>query len=182
MRILACPMASLIFLVGCANGPAPEKGDERTEKVLRRESAEWDILFNARAGAQLSALYADDAYTLPPNGAKIYGKPALRKDFETLFETFNARHVTQIDEYVLGGDRAVELAHYTLTLQPRAGGETVVESGRRVICWQRNKMRWEIAWELWNTQGAPEQKNAPANPGAGDDSTRRLDSGLKAGK
>jgi ketosteroid isomerase-like protein len=129
--------------------------------MLRRSSAEWDILFNARAGPQLAMLYAEDAYTMPPNGEKISGRAALRNDFDALFEAFDARHETQVDEYVIGGDRAVELAHYTLTLEPRAGGNTVVEKGRRVICWRRKGPRWEIAWEMWNTQGPPQESGEP---------------------
>ena len=125
--------------------------------MLRRTSAEWDILFNARAGPQLAMLYAEDAYTMPPNSERISGRPALRKDFDALFEAFNARHETQVDEYIIDGQRAVELAHYTLTLEPRAGGDAVVEKGRRIICWRLTKARWEIAWEMWNTQGPPQK-------------------------
>lgn len=150
-------MAGLLCVTGCASQNVQDNRDEDLRVTLRRATGEWDILFNARAGARLAMLYAEDGFTMPPGGATITGRAALRKDFEALFEVYNARHETRVDEYLFEGDRAIELAHYTLTLPPREGGDPVVETGRRVMCRRQTKTGWEIVWEIWNTEGAPQK-------------------------
>lgn len=150
-------VAALFCMTGCANQHVRDGPDDNLRVKLRRASGEWDVLFNSRAGGRLAMLYAEDGYTMPPGGATISGRAALRKDFEALFEVYNARHETRVDEYLIEGDRAIELAHYTLTLQPREGGDSVVETGRRVMCRRQTKNGWEIVWEIWNTEGAPQK-------------------------
>ncbi len=150
-------IAGSLLVTGCANPNVRDSRNDNLQATLRRASGEWDVLFNARAGGRLAMLYAEDGYTMPPGGATINGRAALRKDFEALFEVYNARHETRVDEYLIEGDRAIELAHYTLTLQPREGGDPVVESGRRVMCRRQTKNGWEIVWEIWNTEGAPQK-------------------------
>jgi ketosteroid isomerase-like protein len=150
-------LAGIFCISGCANEGYQSSEDAGLEQSLRRASAEWDVLFNARAGARLAMLYAQDGYTMPPGGATLTGRAALRKDFESLFDVYNARHETNIDEYIIEGNRAIELAHYTLTLQPRTEGEQVVETGRRVMCRRQTATGWEILWEIWNTDGTPQK-------------------------
>lgn len=150
-------LAHSFLLPGCATAPAHQSAAANQEDSLRRTSAAWDAMFNARAVAQLAALYAEDAVSMPPAAPSITGRAAIRRDFEALFAANNVRHETRIDQFIIDGDRAIELAHYTLTTQPRPDGDTVVETGRHVVCRRKTPLQWEIIWEIWNTDG-PAQK------------------------
>jgi len=146
---------AILCVTGCGNHRVPSVNDEGVEEGLRHASADWDVLFNNGLAARLVTLYAADGYTMPPNLATIKGRPALIKDFDELFTAYIVHQETRVDEFLINDDRAIELSHYTLTLQRRPDGEVVTETGRRVVCRRKNATRWEIIWELWNTDGPP---------------------------
>jgi uncharacterized protein (TIGR02246 family) len=148
-------LAVLVVNVGLSISCSPHAGGRSaagpTAEELKTAGAEWDRLFDAGDAPGLAALYADDVISMPFNAATIHGRPALQADFEKFFSQNTARHETIVEEILATDDWGIERARYVLTYSPLAGGGEVKETGRHVVCRKKRDGRWQIAWELWNT-------------------------------
>jgi ketosteroid isomerase-like protein len=127
-------------------------GNAPDPAAASRAAAEWDELFNAHRTSDLANLYATDADSMPYNTPTVHGRAAIR----AMFESFNhdnddARHETTVDELVLTPDRSIERGHYRMTYTPKASHQAVVETGRHVMERRWIDGRWQIVWEVFNT-------------------------------
>jgi ketosteroid isomerase-like protein len=134
-----------------------EKDTAADQEYLKNAGAEWDSLFNSGDVISLAALYAENVISMPFAAPTIYGRQALQADFENFLANNTAEHKTDIDEILTGDDWAVERAHYLLTYTSKTSGNVVIESGRHVVCRKKIDGRWQIAWEIWNTDKPPQQ-------------------------
>ena len=123
------------------------------EAQMRAASAAWDEAFNAGDLERLTALYAEDAVDMPPGFPALEGIEAISGDLQYIFETFEARHQTSIVDLKIDGDLALERANYSMTMIPKAGGETVTEVGKHIVVRQKIGNEWKVLWEIWNTDG-----------------------------
>lgn len=121
------------------------------EQYLKEAGKEWDGLFNSGQIEALAALYSEDVISMPSNAPAIKGSKALKADFAKFFAENTARHETYIDEILRTDEFAIERARYVLTYRPKGGEAEVVETGRHVVCRKKRDGKWQIAWEIWNT-------------------------------
>jgi ketosteroid isomerase-like protein len=159
---LASVLLVASVIVACGPG-SPPAGSPAVADQLRQAAREWDRLFNGRRPADLAMLYAEDALSMPFNRPDIRGRQALLTDFESFFaEHDEARHETVIEEILTGDDWGIERARYTLTFTPKTDGRPVTETGRHVMYRRMVDGRWQIVWEIFNT----DQPDAPTPPPA----------------
>lgn len=131
--------------------PREDKGTASDQEYLNTASAEWDSLFNAGDYRRLAVLYAENVISMPFNAPTIYGRQALRADFENFLTNNTAEHKTDTDEILTGDNWAIERAHYLLTYTSKMTGNVTIETGRHVVCRKKINGRWQIAWEIRNT-------------------------------
>jgi len=148
MRARLLVLVFVAALGGCraAGGPPPDQA------AASRAAAEWDELFNAHRIGDLTLLYASDADSMPHRTPTVHGRAAI----QAMFESFNrendgARHETTVDELVVTPDRAIERAHYRMSYTPKATHQPVAETGRHVMERRWIEGRWQIVWEIFNT-------------------------------
>ena len=153
LRLLLTVAGSLI-VVACQSSlqqRGSDFGRTPVQKEIREAGREWDGLFNSGDSTKLSALYAENAISMPPNSPTVSGRKALEAEFASFFAANVARHETMVDQILEQGDLAIEVARYRLTFKPRAGGPEVVETGRHVEIRQRFDGQWRIVLEIWNS-------------------------------
>jgi ketosteroid isomerase-like protein len=152
-RTFIMALVSVVVLAlgfSCSPGPGTQTTVDTAD--VEQEAAEWDRSFNAGELTILAALYAEDAVSMPFNAPTVRGRRALQAEFERLFrENDNVRHETFVDEVLATPEWAIERARYTLAYTPKAGGTPVVETGRHVMCRKWVDGRWQIVWEIFNT-------------------------------
>ena len=151
-------LSLLFFSVSCGNGrnsSTPEDNSAADNEYLRNAGQEWDRLFNARDTSGLAALYADDAISMPYNAPTVRGRMAIQTEFNNFLAQNTARHETSVEEVLVKGDWAIERARYTMTYTSHATDAQVIETGRHVMGRQKVKGRWQIAWEIWNSDQPP---------------------------
>lgn len=142
--------------VAAPQAAAPDPTAPIDQDLLRRAGAEWDRLFNAGDTAGLAAQYAEDALSMPYNAPTVRGRKAIQAELDKFLADNTAKHETSIDEVLTSGDGwAIERARYTMTITPKAGGAKIVETGRHVMCRKKVADKWQIAWEIWNTDQPP---------------------------
>lgn len=160
---LGCLMLGLAACAGRPEtetaGPAGERAAaaSEAEQQVRAVSAAWDSAHNAQDLPLLMALYDSAAVSMPYGRPALEGRPAIQADFQSFFQTFDARHHTTIVDLEVAGDWAIERGRYELTVQPRGGVEPTQETGKHIVIRRRVGDAWKVVWEIWNT-------DAPAGP------------------
>jgi ketosteroid isomerase-like protein len=77
------------------------------------------------------ALYAPDAVLYPPDAKVAIGTDAIRQNYAGLLNNFTIQDVTFTDTWHEDkGDTSLEWGFFSLTLVPKAGGDTVHFEGR----------------------------------------------------
>jgi ketosteroid isomerase-like protein len=152
---VALILLALLFANACrseqvANTPKEKPADDG--EYLKNAGVEWDRLFNDRDTAKLTALYAEDAVSMPYNYQTVKGKAAIRNELEKFLASNEyARHETFPEEILTGGDFSIERSRYIMTYTPMNTTNRIVETGRHAICRKKIDGKWLITWEIWNS-------------------------------
>lgn len=126
-----------------------------TEDVaqIRGLTAEWVRASLARDWDALTALLTDDVAFLPPDGAVVAGKPAVRQ----FLEAFPV--ITAFTANVIAAEGQPELAwargSFTMTIEP-APGQRVSGVGKWAATYRkRADGSWRCASDTWNFDAPP---------------------------
>ncbi len=157
-------LVSVVFSMSCRSQEGVHAGVEPNAEDLKAAGAQWDRLFNSRDTSGLAALYAEDVISMPFNAPTIHGRQSLQADFEKFFAQNTARHETLVEEILTTEDWGIERARYVLTYSPLSAGGEVRETGRHVVCRKKTNGKWQIAWELWNTDTPPPKAGRLTRP------------------
>lgn len=149
----------LVTLVLAVPVAAQDGGDEEAaEDAIGEAVVAWDEAFSAGDLDQLLSFYANDIVAVPPGLPVREGKDAFRADFEPIFAANDTTHETDVIDIRIAGDTALELSRWTMTLDPVEGGDTIVQTGRRILVRERIDGEWKIVWAIWNTvENFPEE-------------------------
>ena len=110
-------------------------------------SDKWAAAFNNGDAAAVAAMYAEDAYVLPPGAAN--GQRAQR-DRGLLGQSDAAgrrRQARTVDVQRLGRRSAREIG--TVTLETKAQPPQQI-AGKYVVVWRRIGGQWLLATDIWN--------------------------------
>jgi uncharacterized protein (TIGR02246 family) len=100
--------------------------------------------------------YADDVVMLPPGEPEVNGKDAARSWVTALWEQYEVNLVYTSAEVSVSGDWASERYYGTVTLTPKAGGDSVEEQVRGIHVYRRGEDgSWRIVHDVWNYYQPP---------------------------
>jgi ketosteroid isomerase-like protein len=149
---------TVLAAVACSGAPGAEGVDRATLRA-GVDSAANRLLTALRSNASdsLMVLMAQDVVLMPPNEAVLNGKTAVRAWYDQFLTQLRTTELTITDrEVLIGGEGATELAAFSWTLAPVAGGPGVTDRGSYVQVWHREPDgRWLFARELWNSTSPP---------------------------
>jgi uncharacterized protein (TIGR02246 family) len=143
--------AALFFLAACAP-PAPRPDPAADEQAIRRLVEQWNEALRSANDSAIGELYADDAVAMPPNMARLTGRPAIRQFFASIWPLKAQLQLATVSVHV-GGDWAVEEGNWTWTM-PAAGGEQK-DNGKYLVSWHRVGNDWKVAQDIWNSDNPP---------------------------
>lgn len=103
------------------------------------------------------SLYTDDTIKLAPDGPAAFGKEELRAMMQPLFDNFIFEEMDIFDvEIRLAGDYAFTRCNFTVTMTPKAGGESLYMDAKDLCIYQRQADgSWKIYWDCWNSNVPP---------------------------
>jgi uncharacterized protein (TIGR02246 family) len=97
MRLNRLILALSAVVLMLAGAPHAAVADEFEEQVKSAYSA-WDAAFNKKDADAVAALYADDAYLLPPTHKVIEGQKGVAEFFSGLFKNGVTGHKLEMIE------------------------------------------------------------------------------------
>jgi uncharacterized protein (TIGR02246 family) len=156
------PVVAFLVLSACA-APTPEPAPPVdvaaiTDAITARER-EWSAAYLTADGAAVSALYTEDAASIPTTGDWHRGRAAIAADLKPQFDsvTYTTREDVTEEVIPVGPDHAFEVGHYTATGTYKVGGKPRTVSGRYVVLWRKDA---DGVWRIHRDMGS----EAPAKP------------------
>lgn len=95
--------------------------------------------------------YADDAISQPPGYRTDVGKDAIRASYQAYFDAYEMKRDFKLAGIKIEGNSATRFGEWTQVSTPKAGGETVTETGRCIVGFEKINGEWKVTWEIWNT-------------------------------
>jgi uncharacterized protein (TIGR02246 family) len=136
------PLALLFVL--CLAAPATAQSVAQIERL----NSAWTAAFNKGDTAAVAAMYAADAYVLPPGSAMIKGRAAIEAFWRQAATQFGDAKLVTLDVLRLGPRAAREIGTVTLETKAQPPQQVV---GKYAVVWRRIGGRWLLATDIWNT-------------------------------
>jgi uncharacterized protein (TIGR02246 family) len=115
------------------------------ERAIREVHTAWIDAASAGDLARLLSLMADDVVLLNP-GRAPFGRDGFPAVFSTAHQQSRIRCTSELTEVVVFGEGAYTLCRDTVSVTPRAGGETTELAGHRITIYRKQPDgRWLLA-------------------------------------
>ncbi|KPK62596.1 MAG: hypothetical protein AMS21_07390 [Gemmatimonas sp. SG8_38_2] len=115
----------------------------------------WLEAANANDEETMMGLVADDLEMIPPGAQPVAG-PDAHRALRGYFEQFTVAVESSTIELAVGGDWALRRYSYEITLTPKTGGETIVDTGHGIHVFKRQTDgSWKLAKDIWTTVPKP---------------------------
>lgn len=147
LAVLALALAGAACQPAAQQTTTSEADMEAVAAVIEREVA----ALNAGSVTAFRAVYTDDALVMPPNEPAVRGEQV--DEWQRAFlGMFSLQLSYSNEEIELAGDWAFHLYALEVTLTPKAGGESMVETGKGIHILERQPDgSWLIAVDTWNS-------------------------------
>lgn len=139
----ACCVAALCVMV-LAAGPALAQ----TRATFQTLSDQWAAAFNKGDIATVAAMYAEDAYVLPPGADMVKGRSAIEAFWKQTAQQVGDAKLVTVDVQRLGPRAVREIG--TVTLQTKAQPPQQIV-GKYVVVWHRIGRHWLLSTDIWNS-------------------------------
>ena len=118
---------------------------ESDEHAVREVHKTWIDAVNAGDLARLLTFMADDVLFVNP-GQEPFGRDGFPTRFSAAHQQFRIRCISELEEVVVLGEVAHTLSRDSLSLTPRAGGQTTELAGHRITIYRKQPDgRWLLA-------------------------------------
>jgi uncharacterized protein (TIGR02246 family) len=112
----------------------------------------FEAAYNAGDAAGVTALYTDDAVSMPDHHAAVQGKAALQQYFQEVFAQYTTKLSLLSPDLEINGDVAHETGIYTMIMTPKAGGNAMTQSGKYLVVLKRQPDGlWRLHHDIDNT-------------------------------
>jgi len=101
---------------------------------------------NSNETARFLLTVTDDIVFMPPNAEPIVGKSAVGEWVDGYFEAISTVWTKTTTELIVQGDMAYEWYRFRAVDTPRAGGESIVDTGNGVNIYRLDS---DGTWRVW---------------------------------
>ncbi len=151
-------LLSLLLIAGCTPTEPVEEASttEADVEAINQLPATFAAALNAGDLDGIMAGFTDDAVRMPPNAPAIIGKESIRSLMQTNLEQNTYQLDNPPEEVQVSGDLAFARGTYTVTVTPKAGGESIQREGKYLVVFQKQPDgSWKAARDIWNSDNPP---------------------------
>ena len=131
-------------------------------KAIDAANAKWMAAMKNHDAKAVAAVYSEDAVLLTNQGPELKGREAIGNMLGgNEMAAVKEIKLETVELHVMG-DTAIEVGHWSLTLQP-PGGQAIenADHGKALVVWKKQGGQWRMWRDIWNSSVAPQ---APATP------------------
>ena len=164
---LALLFASALALAACTQAPPPPAAPvENAPADVAAVNAVRTGFMTAYAAGDAEAvgkLYTVDAVSEPNNQPALKGREAIVQSQKAMFEQVTLKAEMVSEEIRTIGNVGLDRGHYTVSVTPKAGGETTTVEGRYLVVLVKEADGvWRVARDMDNAAAPPPAAPAPA--------------------
>ena len=115
--------------------------------TLQKLNDKFTAAFNKGDAAAVAAMYAEDAYVLPPGGEMVKGRSAIEAFWKQAAQQVGDAKLVTVDVLPLGRRGAREIGTVTLETKGQPPQQLV---GKYAVVWRQIRGRWLVATDIWN--------------------------------
>jgi uncharacterized protein (TIGR02246 family) len=139
-------MWRIVMIMGLLSLGSPAVAQNKA--TIEKLNEVWTATFNKGDAAAVAALYAEDAYVLPPGSTMVKGRAAIEAFWGQAAQQMTDAKLTTLDVLPLGRSAAREIGTVTLKTKSQPPQEVV---GKYVVVWRKIGHDWKLATDIWNT-------------------------------
>jgi uncharacterized protein (TIGR02246 family) len=140
-------MLRIVVLGGCL-AIAAATAFAQDKATIQKLNDAWTAAFNKGDATGVAAMYAEDAYVLPPGSDILKGRAAIEGFWRQASQQLGDAKLTTLDVMPLGPDAAREIGTVTLKTKAQPPQEVV---GKYAVVWRKIGGEWKLATDIWNT-------------------------------
>ena len=152
------PLLVALVLVGCTNPfKQPETAAQAKDiAAIGQLADDWRAGWIDGDAEFLLSLYADKPVLMPQGKPAVFGKENIRPLYETVLQEVDVTSQTRLMDVEVSGDWGYFWCTYTLTVTPKAGGESFDVPGKSLFIVERqHDGAWKIARLIDNSDDTP---------------------------
>jgi uncharacterized protein (TIGR02246 family) len=138
----------IAMLAGCLALLVGGSALAQSKAMIQRLNDRWAAAFDKGDAATIAAMYAQDAYVLPPGSEMVKGRSAIEAFWRQAAQQFGDAKLVTVDVLPLGPLAACEIGTVTLETKAQAPQQIV---GKYAVVWRKIGSRWLLATDIWNT-------------------------------
>ena len=119
----------------------------QSKATIQKLNDEWTAAFDKGDAAAVAAMYAKDAYVLPPGGDMAKGRAAIEAFWKAAMQQVGQPKLVTLDVLPLGPRAAREIGTVTLETKAQPPQQAV---GKYVVVWRKIGGKWLLAADIWN--------------------------------
>jgi uncharacterized protein (TIGR02246 family) len=149
MRLIVSALA-FVGVATLSAAAAPASAHTVALNPLAGPSISWAFEWERKDLEGVLALYTDDAVFMDATGARITGKPALRKFFATVLQQYTAHPTMHSVAAYSAGDLGYEWGDYSEVVVPVAKPDAAIKAqGTYLVILRKVGGHWLIANQMW---------------------------------
>jgi uncharacterized protein (TIGR02246 family) len=137
-----------IMLFGVCLSLATSAALAQDKATIEKLNNAWTAAFNKGDAQAVAAMYAEDAYVLPPGSDIVKGRAAIEAFWRQAAQQMGDAKLTTLDVLPLGRNAAREIGTVTLKTKSQPPQEVV---GKYAVVWRKIGGQWKLATDIWNT-------------------------------
>jgi uncharacterized protein (TIGR02246 family) len=126
-------------------------------RAIEQRNAEFAAGVARGDAAALAGMYTSDAMVLPPNGEVTRGHAAIEVFWRQALASGVRRMTLTTLEAEAHGDTAYEVGTYAMS----GDADREIDRGKYVVVWRRDRGRWQLHRDIWNTSVPPPGREHP---------------------
>jgi uncharacterized protein (TIGR02246 family) len=115
--------------------------------TIQKLNDKFTAALNKGDAAAVAAMYAEDAYVLPPGGEMVKGRSAIEAFWKQTAQQAGDAKLVTVDVLPLGRRAAREIGTVTLQTKGQPPQQLV---GKYAVVWRQIRGRWLVATDIWN--------------------------------
>ncbi|MDQ6651516.1 MAG: nuclear transport factor 2 family protein [Acidobacteriota bacterium] len=145
-KLVPALVAALTLLIVASNASA-QQSQARLRDAIVQANQKFMAAFARGDGVALASLYSQSAQVLQPNGNIVSGTHGIQAFWQGAIDSGLKQVKLETVEVEGMGSMAAEVGTYTM----RRGSGEVVDSGKYIVLWKREKGKWRLHRDIWNS-------------------------------
>jgi uncharacterized protein (TIGR02246 family) len=137
-----------VMLFGVCLSLATSAALAQDKATIEKLNNAWTAAFNKGDAQAVAAMYAEDAYVLPPGSDIVKGRAAIEAFWRQAAQQMTDAKLTTLDLLPLGRTAAREIGTVSLKTKSQPPQEIV---GKYAVVWRKIGGQWKLATDIWNT-------------------------------